>query len=129
MNSPKELSYSKEHTWARREGETAVVGITDFAQDQLGEVVYVEVTFLNQTVAQNQVFGSIEALKTVSDLFAPLSGTVVEENKQLLKNPGLVNNDPYGAGWIIRINYSSLSEWDTLLTAEQYTQLTQNEHI
>jgi len=124
MISPNELRYFSGHTWAKREGEFARVGITDFAQEQLGEIVYVDIPSLNQTIGKNEVFGSIEALKTVSDLLMPLSGTVIEENKELLKNPTLVNTDPYGAGWIIKVKVSRPEQWDTLLMADQYTQLT-----
>jgi len=101
MNIPAELKYTKEHEWVRVEGNTAIIGITAFAQGELGDIVYVEVDTLDEEVTQDQVFGTVEAVKTVSDLFSPLSGTVIELNPELADTPELVNSDPYGAGWMI----------------------------
>ncbi|OJU55971.1 MAG: glycine cleavage system protein H, partial [Bacteroidales bacterium 45-6] len=115
MNFPEDLKYTKDHEWVRIDGEEAYVGITDYAQNELGEIVYVDVTTLGETVAKEEVFGSIEAVKTVSDLFLPLSGEVVEFNEELNDSPELVNQDPYGKGWIIKLKVSDASEFDALL--------------
>ncbi|MEI7676849.1 MAG: glycine cleavage system protein GcvH [Bacteroidales bacterium] len=123
MNFPSELKYTKEHEWIRVEGDQAVVGITDYAQGELGEIVYVDVTSVGETLAKNEVFGTIEAVKTVSDLFLPISGEVVEFNAQLEDQPELVNSDAYGDGWIVKIAISDASEIDSLLSADEYKEL------
>jgi glycine cleavage system H protein len=120
MNFPEELKYTKDHEWVRVDGDSAYVGITDYAQNELGEIVYVDVTSLGETVAKEEVFGSIEAVKTVSDLFLPLSGEVVEFNDELNDSPELVNQDPYGKGWIIKVKISDISELDALLNTAEY---------
>lgn len=120
MNFPEELKYTKDHEWVRIEGDTAYVGITDYAQNELGEIVYVDVTSIGETVAKEEVFGSIEAVKTVSDLFLPLSGEVVEFNEELNDAPELVNQDPYGKGWIVKVTISDVSEIDSLLNTAEY---------
>lgn len=122
MNTPENLKYSKEHEWVRIEGDVAYIGVTDYAQDQLGDIVYVDVESLDEEVAKDAIFGSIEAVKTVSDLFSPLSGTVTELNEALEDNPELVNSDPYGEGWIIKLTFTDASELDSLLSPEAYTQ-------
>ena len=123
MNIPSELKYTKDHEWIRIEGETAVVGITDFAQRELGDIVYVEVETVGETLAKEEVFGTVEAVKTVSDLFLPLSGEVTELNPELDSNPEVVNADPYGKGWMIKVKLSDPSEAENLLTAEAYKEL------
>ena len=123
MNFPKELKYTKDHEWIRIEGNTAIVGITDFAQGELGDIVYVDVDTLDDTVEEGDVFGSVEAVKTVSDLFMPLSGEVAEFNEALEDAPELVNTDPYGAGWMIKITISDDSQIEALLDAAGYTTL------
>jgi len=120
MNIPKELKYTKEHEWVRIQGDVAVVGITDFAQGELGDIVYVEVETQGEVLTQDEVFGSIEAVKTVSDLFLPLSGEIIEFNAEIETNPALVNTDPYGEGWIIKIKISDPSEESKLLDASVY---------
>lgn len=121
MNVPETLQYTKDHEWIKIEGNIATVGITEFAQGELGDIVYVDVTTLGQTVAQHEVFGSVEAVKTVSDLFMPVSGKVAEVNKSLEKNPEKVNHDPYGDGWMIKVELSGKPEG--LLSATQYKEL------
>lgn len=123
MNFPADLRYSKEHEWVRVEGNTAIVGITDFAQKELGDIVYVDVNTVGETLSQNAVFGTVEAVKTVSDLFIPVSGKVLEINSGLDAAPESVNKDPYGAGWIIKIEVTNAAELDTLLTADAYKAL------
>jgi glycine cleavage system H protein len=123
MNVPSDLKYTKDHEWVRLEGELAIVGVTDFAQSELGDIVYVEVDSIDSEVAKEEVFGSIEAVKTVSDLFMPLSGEVVEFNEALESNPELVNNDPYGEGWIIKMKVSNSEEINDLLNNSEYTNL------
>ena len=124
MNFPSDLKYTKEHEWLRLDGDIATVGITDFAQGELGELVYIEVDSLGDTLDKDEVFGTIEAVKTTSDLFMPLSGEVVEFNPVLDEadgdNPGKINEDPYGDGWIIKIKISSPEELEDLMTAEDY---------
>ena len=120
MNIPEDLKYTKDHEWVRIEGDNAIIGITDFAQGELGDIVFVEVEPEGEVLAQEEVFGSVEAVKTVSDLFMPISGEIVSFNSELLDSPEIVNTDPYGAGWIIRCKISQVSDVDTLLTAEQY---------
>ncbi len=123
MNVPANLKYSNDHEWCRVEGDVAYIGITDFAQDQLGDIVFVDVPTVGETLAAGDVFGSIEAVKTVSDAFTPVSGEVLEFNPDVDADPALVNKDPYGAGWMIKIQLSNPSEVDALLTPEQYTEL------
>ena len=123
MNIPSELKYTKDHEWIKIEGNTAIVGITDFAQGELGDIVYVDVDTLDDTVEEGDVFGSVEAVKTVSDLFMPLSGEVAEFNEALEDAPELVNTDPYGAGWMIKITISDDSQIEALLDAAGYTTL------
>ena len=121
MNTPDDLKYTKNHEWVRKHDDgTAIVGITDFAQNELGDIVYVEVESEGETFELDGVFGSIEAVKTVSDLYCPMSGEVLEVNPELDGNPELVNEDPYVEGWIIKLKLSAPEEWDELLTAEGY---------
>ncbi len=120
MNFPENLKYSSDHEWVRVEGNEVVIGITDFAQSELGEIVYVDITSEGETLAQNDIFGSVEAVKTVSDLFMPVGGEVLEVNPLLEDQPELVNKDPYGEGWIIRATLGNASEIEDLLTAEAY---------
>lgn len=121
MNIPSNLHYSADHEWIRVEGDIAYVGITDFAQSQLGDIVFVDVPTEGETLAQGDVFGSIEAVKTVSDAFLPLSGKIVEFNAELNDAPDLVNQDPYGAGWMIKVKIENAEEIGSLLNAEQYS--------
>ncbi len=123
MNTPANLRYTREHEWIRVEGNEAFVGITDYAQSELGEIVFVDVNTVGETVAQNEVFGSVEAVKTVSDLNMPVTGEVLEFNEALNDQPELVNNDPYGEGWMVKITVSDPAELDTLLDAPAYEQL------
>lgn len=123
MNIPAELKYTKDHEWVRIEGEIATVGITDFAQGELGDIVYVEVDALDENVEREAVFGTVEAVKTVSDLFAPLSGEVIAFNEALEDTPEAVNSDPYGEGWMIQIKLSNPAEIDTLLSDADYKAL------
>ena len=123
MNIPSELKYTKDHEWVRLEGEIATVGITDFAQGELGDIVYVEVETVDETLDQEEVFGTVEAVKTVSDLFLPLSGEIVEFNESLEDEPEKVNSDPYGEGWMIKIKISDPSEAEDLLSHEDYKAL------
>lgn len=123
MSLPTNLKYTKDHEWVRVEGDVAVIGITDFAQSELGDIVYVEVETEGDTLDQNEVFGSVEAVKTVSDLFLPVSGEVVEFNSGLESSPELVNSDPYGEGWIIKLKMSDASQLDSLLSADDYKAL------
>jgi glycine cleavage system H protein len=123
MNIPSELKYTSDHEWIRIEGDVAYVGITDFAQRELGDIVYVDIHTLGQEVAQNEVFGTVEAVKTVSDLFLPLTGTILEVNKDLENEPELVNTDPYGKGWMAKISIGNPAEQSGLLTAEAYIEL------
>lgn len=120
MNIPAELKYSSDHEWVRVEGDVAIIGITDFAQSELGEIVYVDVTTEGETLDQDEVFGSIEAVKTVADLFLPVSGEILELNAELEDAPELVNEDPYGKGWIIKVKMSAPEQVEDLLTAAQY---------
>lgn len=123
MNIPEELKYSKDHEWVKVEGDIAIVGITAFAQGELGDVVYVEVETEGEELAKEDVFGSVEAVKTVSDLFMPVSGEVIEFNESLEDAPETVNADPYGDGWMVKIKMNDASEVDTLLDAESYKEL------
>ncbi|MBR4521392.1 MAG: glycine cleavage system protein GcvH [Paludibacteraceae bacterium] len=120
MNFPNTVRYTSEHEWIRVEGDEAYVGITDYAQSELGEIVFVDVPTVGEQVAQGEVFGSVEAVKTVSDLNMPASGDVLELNAELEDHPELVNNDPYGAGWMIRVRLSDPSELDSLMDAAAY---------
>ena len=123
MNIPAELKYTKDHEWVRIEGDTATVGITQFAQSELGDIVYVDVDTVDDTVDKDEVFGSVEAVKTVSDLIMPLTGEVTAFNEMLEDEPENVNKDPYGDGWMIKISISNPSEIDDLLSAEDYSAL------
>ena len=120
MNFPNDVKYTSEHEWIRVEGGEALVGITDYAQSELGEIVFIDVPTLGETLAQGEVFGSVEAVKTVSDLNMPAGGEVLELNEELESHPELVNNDPYGAGWMIRVRLSDPSELDSLMDAAAY---------
>ncbi|MEY4485774.1 MAG: glycine cleavage system protein GcvH [Flavobacteriia bacterium] len=122
MNIPAELKYTKDHEWVKLEGDIATIGITEFAQSELGDIVYVEVETVGETMAQEEVFGSVEAVKTVSDLFLPMSGEIIEFNDALEANPELVNNDPYGAGWMVKVRVADAAEFAALLDAEAYAQ-------
>lgn len=123
MNIPVDLKYTKDHEWVSIEGDIATVGITDFAQKELGDIVYVEVETLDQTLEKDEVFGTVEAVKTVSDLFLPLSGEIIEFNDSLESKPENVNSDPYGAGWMIKIKVANITEYDSLLSSESYKEL------
>jgi glycine cleavage system H protein len=120
MNIPSELKYTKDHEWVKIEGDVAIVGITEFAQSELGDIVYVEIETIGETLDQEDVFGSVEAVKTVSDLFMPLSGEILEFNEALEGNPELVNSDPYGEGWMIKLKLTDASQYDQLLDAATY---------
>ena len=123
MNFPAELKYTKDHEWIKIEGDTAIIGITEFAQGELGDIVYVDVTSVGKEIAREEVFGTVEAVKTVSDLFMPLTGTVTELNPALDNQPELVNSDPYGDGWMVKITIKDSSEVDGLLSADAYKTL------
>lgn len=123
MNIPSNLLYTKEHEWVSISGEIATVGITDFAQRELGDIVYVEVETLGQSLDQDATFGSVEAVKTVSDLFLPLSGEIIEFNEALETSPEDVNKDPYGSGWMIKMKISNVNEVENLLSSEAYSAL------
>ena len=120
MNIPSELKYTKDHEWVKIEGDVAIVGITEFAQSELGDIVYVEIETIGETLDQEEVFGSVEAVKTVSDLFMPVSGEILEFNEALEGNPELVNSDPYGEGWMIKVKLTDVSQFDELLDSEAY---------
>ncbi|MEN9336084.1 MAG: Glycine cleavage system protein [Bacteroidota bacterium] len=123
MNIPSNLKYTKDHEWVSLDGDVATVGITDFAQRELGDIVYVEVETLDQTLDKDEVFGTVEAVKTVSDLFLPLSGEIIEFNDELESAPETVNSDPYGKGWMVKVKITDASEWDGLMDAEAYKAL------
>jgi glycine cleavage system H protein len=123
MSIPANLKYTKDHEWVSLEGDIATVGITHFAQKELGDIVYVEVETLDQTLEKDEVFGTVEAVKTVSDLFLPLSGEIVAFNDALESTPEVVNSDPYGAGWMIKIKVANMDEVDSLLSSESYKEL------
>jgi len=123
MNIPANLKYTKEHEWLRLEGDVAYVGITDYAQSELGEIIYVEVETVGEKLAQNEVFGTVEAVKTVSELFMPVDGEILELNGALVDAPELVNNDPYNQGWMIKIAVSDISQTENLLSADEYAAL------
>lgn len=120
MNLPSELKYTKEHEWIRVEGNTAIVGITDYAQSELGEIVFVEVETVGETMAAGDVFGTVEAVKTVSDLYLPVDGTILEFNEELEDAPELVNEDPFGKGWMIKVEIKNAEQLSALLSAEEY---------
>lgn len=123
MNYPTNVKYTSEHEWIRLEGDVAYVGITDYAQDQLGDIVFVDIPSEGETLAAGDVFGTIEVVKTISDLFLPVAGEVLEQNPALEEQPELVNNDPYGEGWLIKIRPAADADFDTLLDAEGYKKL------
>jgi len=123
MNFPSELKYTKDHEWVKVEGSEAFIGITDFAQRELGDIVYVDINSVGSEVAKEEVFGTVEAVKTVSDLYMPVTGTVLEINSELNDNPELVNSDPYGKGWMVKVSLSDLAEVEDLLTADAYQTL------
>ena len=123
MNIPSELKYTKDHEWIKMDGDVATIGITDFAQSELGDIVYVEVETLDETLEAGEIFGTVEAVKTVSDLFLPLSGEITEFNEALEDEPEMVNSDPYGGGWMIKVKCSDLSQVDGLMSADDYKDL------
>lgn len=123
MNIPANLKYTKDHEWVSLEGDIATVGITDFAQKELGDIVYVEVETLDQTLEKDEVFGTVEAVKTVSDLFLPLSGEIIAFNDALESTPESVNSDPYGAGWMVKIKVTNVAEFDSLLSSDSYKEI------
>ena len=123
MNIPEELRYTEEHEWVKLDGNVATVGITDFAQSELGDIVYLEIDTLDSEINSNDVFGTVEAVKTVSDLFMPVNGKVIEVNSSLEDNPEVVNDDPYGDGWIIKIEVPNPSDIDALMSSEEYKNL------
>ena len=120
----KNLKYTKDHEWVRIEDDIAYVGITDFAQGELGDIVYVEIETLNETIEMSEVFGTVEAVKTVSDLFMPITGEIIEINDKLESEPELVNTDPYGEGWMVKIKYDDVSQLDSLLDLDGYESIT-----
>ena len=123
MNFPNDVKYTKEHEWIRLEGDVAYVGITDYAQEQLGDIVFVDIQTVGETLAADEVFGTIEVVKTISDLFLPVAGEVLEQNETLEEQPELVNKDPYGEGWLIKIKPAADADFDSLLDAEAYKAL------
>lgn len=123
MSNPANLKYTKDHEWLRIEGEVAYIGITDYAQSELGEIIYVEVETVGETLQEGEVFGTVEAVKTVSEMFLPVDGEIIELNEELTDKPELINEDPYGKGWIIKITVANLSQVDGLLSAEAYEKL------
>ncbi len=124
MNIPTNLKYTEDHEWIRKEGNIAYVGVTDYAQSELGDVVFVEIETVGETLSKGETFGTIEAVKTVSDAYMPVSGTIIEKNDKLDAQPDLINKDPYGDGWMIKIEITNPAEYDALLSPEQY-----KEHI
>ncbi|MCH8553947.1 MAG: glycine cleavage system protein GcvH [Schleiferiaceae bacterium] len=123
MQVPTELKFTKDHEWVSIDGDIATIGITDFAQGELGDIVFVEIETLDETLDQEEVFGSIEAVKTVSDLFMPVGGEIIEVNEEIDGSPDVINEDPYGKGWLIKVKVSDVSQFDTLLDAEAYKEL------
>ena len=123
MNTPSELKYTKDHEWIKVEGDTATIGITDYAQGELGDIVFVDVDTVGEDLSEGDVFGSVEAVKTVSDLYLPVAGTVLEVNADLEDQPELLNTDPYGKGWIIKLKIADSADLSTLLSAEQYQEV------
>ncbi|MBE7640733.1 MULTISPECIES: glycine cleavage system protein GcvH [Salegentibacter] len=126
MNIPQDLKYTKDHEWIRVEGDTVTIGITDFAQSELGDIVYVEVETLDETLDKEEVFGTVEAVKTVSDLYLPISGEIIEFNESLEDEPEKVNSDPYGEGWMIKVKFSDESQLEELLSADAYKEILGN---
>jgi len=124
MNTPNDIKYTKEHEWVSLDGETATIGITDYAQSQLGDIVFVEFPDINSEINQNETFGVIEAVKTVADLFAPVSGEIIEVNSSLEDSPNFINSDPYGSGWIIKVKIKDSNEYNGLMSSDDY-----EEHI
>jgi glycine cleavage system H protein len=122
MNFPAELRYTKEHEWIKVDGDVAIVGITDFAQGELGDIVYVEIETVGQSLGENDIFGTVEAVKTVSDLLLPIAGEIVEVNTQVIDSPELVNSDAYGDGWLIKMKPANLADVDALMDADTYKQ-------
>ena len=125
MNVPENLKYTKEHEWLRVEGSSVFIGITDYAQSELGEIVFVEVETVGETLSSGDIFGTIEAVKTVSDLYLPIDGEILEFNQELEDAPEQINDDPYGKGWIIKVAASDISQVESLLSAEEYKKLTE----
>ena len=123
MQFPAELRYTKDHEWIKIEGNVATIGITDFAQSELGDIVYIDINTVGQSLAAEAVFGTVEAVKTVSDLFLPVAGTILEINPALGNQPELVNTDPYGAGWMVKVTVANVADVDALLTSEAYSKL------
>jgi glycine cleavage system H protein len=123
MQFPADLRYTKDHEWIKLEGTTATIGITDFAQSELGDIVYLDINTVGNSLAAEAVFGTVEAVKTVSDLFLPMAGTITEVNPALGANPELVNSDPYGAGWMVKVTVNNAADFEQLLTSEAYAQL------
>ena len=123
MQFPENLKYTKEHEWVRVEGDVVYIGITDYAQDQLGDIVFIDIPTLDEELEAGEIFGTIEVVKTVSDLFIPISGTVIEVNETLEDQPELVNEDPYGEGWIIKVEPSNQEDFDSLLSAAEYKEI------
>ncbi|WP_018109388.1 glycine cleavage system protein GcvH [Bacteroides propionicifaciens] len=123
MKFPEELKYSSEHEWVRREGDVVYIGITDYAQDQLGDIVYVDIPTVGETLDANEIFGTIEVVKTVSDLFLPVSGEIIEQNEAIEDNPELVNEDPYGEGWLIKVKPTNEEDFNALLDAKAYREI------
>ena len=124
MNTPNDIKYTKEHEWVSLDGETATIGITDYAQSQLGDIVFVEFPDINSKINQNETFGVVEAVKTVADLFAPVSGEIIEVNSSLEDSPNFINSDPYGSGWIIKVKIKDSNEYNGLMSSDVY-----EEHI
>ena len=120
MNTPNDIKYTKEHEWVSLDGETATIGITDYAQSQLGDIVFVEFPDINSEINQNETFGVIEAVKTVADLFAPVSGEIIEVNSSLEDSPNFINSDPYGSGWIIKVKIKDSNEYNGLMSSDDY---------
>jgi glycine cleavage system H protein len=123
MQFPADLRYTKDHEWIKIEGNTATIGITDFAQGELGDIVYLDINTVGKSLAAEAVFGTVEAVKTVSDLFLPIAGTIAEVNPALTANPELVNSDPYGAGWMVKVTVNNPADMDQLMTSEAYASL------
>lgn len=123
MNFPENLRYTKDHEWIKLEGNTATVGITEFAQSELGDIVYVDIDSVGKSLLAEEIFGTVEAVKTVSDLFLPLTGTITEINPALANQPELVNSDPYNDGWMIKMTVDNVADYDLLMTAESYSNL------
>lgn len=123
MNFPADLRYTKDHEWIKLDGNTATIGITDFAQHELGDIVYVDISTVGKSLAAEEVFGTVEAVKTVSDLFLPVAGTILEVNSLLEKQPELVNTDPYGDGWMVKMTVSNVADVEALMNSEAYAAL------